>query len=338
MKKWWMSWVSFWAEPDQADAMAIFRILMSLTLLQLWFTELWTGAGQGIYTSFEHGGLAPKGAAPDWLMALGGATDGAIVAILWVAVALTLALLAGVGGWITPLLLGQWTIMIFGLHSGTGGGHDRLITNGLWLLVFAQSHRTWSLSARLKTGQWAPVVEVPAWPRRLMIFQIILMYFLTGINKQGSAWFASGDYRALYDTFLLPSWSKYDMTWIGDIFPFLQLSTIAAWWWEAGFLALLFWYWAKRTDGKLGRLAKRYDLRIPLLVTGLFVHTSLWIIMNLGPFSPITIAFYAAFLTPEDVNGIRKRLGLSTGPAHGSEVSDRELGVEELPSGQKGHA
>ena len=64
-------------------------------------------------------------------------------------------------------------------------GDDRLLTNALWLLVLSRSTATLSLDCRLRTGQWVSSVLVPAWPRYLALYQLVLVYGTTGLQKLG---------------------------------------------------------------------------------------------------------------------------------------------------------
>jgi hypothetical protein len=302
--KTWRRFVDWCAEDEPADALAWFRIAVALTCLWTWYTPLASEAWR-VFVDESHGGMARDGFGAWWWASVGGSTPSNVFALLLAAAASSVALALGVGGRWMALLSGQLAVAIFALHPGTGGGHDRLITNGLWLLFLSGAHRSWSLPVRLRTGRWRdPEARVLSWPRRMAIWQVLIMYVLTGLQKQGTAWAAEGDYRALYDTFLLPSWSKFDMTWVAHVFPVLQLSTIVAWWWESLFFLLIFWYWFRQpswSGWRVHRWSHAWDLRVPFLALGVVTHGVLWIAMDLGPFSPMTFAFYLCFWTEADL-------------------------------------
>lgn len=302
----WAGWVALWSDRETADSLALFRILMGLTLMGTWAGVLHSGAASEVMVAAAHGGLAPAGRGPAWFQALGGATETGAPALLMVAFALSAALTLGVGGRWTALLLGQVSLAVFHLHPGTGGGHDRLITNALWLLVLSEAHTSWSLPHKLRTGSWRNPALVPAWPRQLLVYQLVLMYTLTGIDKQGPAWGPAEDYRALYYTFLLPSWARGDMTWIASVFPLTQLAGAIAWWWEALWFVLGLNLVARRARPASPaplRWLGSVDLRPPFVALGVITHGSLWWFMNLGPFTPVTLAYYVCLYTPEELRG-----------------------------------
>jgi hypothetical protein len=217
---------------------------------------------------------------------------------------LAVALLVGVGGRVTALALGQVCMVAFAMHPGTGGGHDRLITNGLWLLVLTSGTATWSLDAKIRTQSWTDHTRISCLGRRLAVFQLVIMYTWTGVQKQGVGWSARGDYRALYDAFLLPTWARWDMTWVSEVFMLTQIGTVVAWWWELLWIVLglaLLARHAAFAHTWWGRLALRWDVRVPFVALGIITHGILWVVMNLGPFSPVTFTFYLALIRHDDV-------------------------------------
>jgi hypothetical protein len=197
----------------------------------------------------------------------------------------------GLGGRAPIFILLQLWLAIIAIHPTTGGGHDRLFSNGLWLLVLGPSTATMSLDCRLRSGSWVDLTPVPAWTRYLLVLQLVLMYTVTGLAKQGPSWGAAEDYRALYYSLLLPSWQKMDLTWIAHVFPLTQLGTIVAWWWEASWGLVLLWFLMRARRPSHPGVA-RYDVRALYVGVGLVTHGVLWFTMNLGPFSAITMAYY----------------------------------------------
>ncbi len=306
MKRWWSRWSELVAEEELPDAMAAFRVMVGLVVFGTALTPLLTGVDL-LFVADEHGGLAPNGRGPALWLWLGGSTPGAIRALFVSMLLGSVAVITGIGGRWASLVLGQLCLVYFSLHPGTGGGHDRLITNALWLLFLSGAHTSWALPVRWRTGAWRSMGKILAWPRRAAVFQLILMYTLTGFQKQGDAWTVEGDFRAVYDTMLLPSWSRWDLVGVADVFWLTQVSTIVAWWWEALWFVLLFWYALLRPSWRgtrSGRLARRFDLRVPFVVLGLITHGILWLTSNLGPFTPVTFAFYLCMWTELDTRRV----------------------------------
>jgi hypothetical protein len=311
MSRLWQGIVAFWAEREHPAPLAAFRIALGLVVLHTWWSVWWHEVGP-LYVAEKLGGFAPDNAAPAWLEAMGGASPQAVDALVWSGMALSALLVIGWGGRVVPLVLGQICMVLFALHSGTGGGHDRLITNGMWMLVLGDGTATWSIDAWRRTGAWSNAMPISSLARRLGVFQLVVMYTLTGLQKQGKAWMASGDYRAVYDTLQLPSWRQGDNTWAADFLWLSQISTIIAWWWETLWVLLGVALLLRHTafeHTRLGRLARAFDLRPIFVFLGLVTHGFLWITMNLGPFTAVTFAFYLCLITDEDVARWRGRRG-----------------------------
>lgn len=310
MTRAWRWWVAFWSEREAPEVLALFRVLVGLVIASTFGDMLVQGVAVPLLAGTSHGGMAPDGAGPTWLAWVGGNTATTIPWLVGAAAGGGLLLSAGVGGRVLPLLLGQLCIALFAIHPGTGGGHDRLITNALWLMVLGPATATWSIDARWRTGAWSDPTPIPALARRLAVWQLVYMYTLTGLQKSGPAWSSSGGYRALYDTFLLPSWARYDLRGVvGHVEGLLQVSTAVAWWWESLWLALGAWLllrhtslaqtrWGERVQ-RLDRLV-RLDVRVPFVVLGVITHGVLAVLMNLGPFSAITLAWYVTLWSADD--------------------------------------
>ncbi len=308
----WHAWVAVTRETEDARPLAAVRVLVAATVLGTLLLAQ-QDAGLALLTAAEHGGIAPDGRGPAWFVALGGATPLGVRALLAAGGGLAALLLVGWGGRLVPLLLGQVCLAVFALHPGTGGGHDRVITNALWLLTLAPSTATWSIDAWRRHGRLAPDVQVGAWGRRLVLFQLVVLYTLTGLEKQGAAWTAAGGYRAVYDSLLLPTWARFDLSgalaeaaWF--VGPGLAFATWLTWWWEVGWAGLGLWLlarWWRDRSGVARRPGRRFDLRAPFIAVGLLVHGTLWMLLNLGPFSPITLALYPALFKGDRASWVR---------------------------------
>ena len=120
-----------------------------------------------------------------------------------------------------------------------------------------------------------------------------------------------GGWSALYYSLLLPSWARFDMTWIAWVYPLTQAATAATWLWEATFplLLLCFWHRATRTrGGRLRQLSNRLDLRSAYVLMGVFVHVGIWATMNVGPFSWASLAYYLCLYHHDEWARLGRRL------------------------------
>ena len=309
----WASWVGMWAHREAGTVLALARILCGLVILWTLGDMLRTDTVMATWVHVDHGGMKPL---PNkhWLVtAMGGTTPGVVYTLMAVAMGAGAVLVLGLP-WLTQpaaLLANQTCVALFSIHSDAGGGHDRLIVNLLWLLVFARSAQTLSVSARWRTGRWLDPTAVPAWPRYLMVVQLCLVYGATGIQKLGAEWFPWGGLDAVYRSLLLPSWYRFELAWIAWIYPLTQASTFVSWWWETTFPLILLTFWWRRTrtrPGRLRALSNRLDPRVIYGLLGLIMHGSLQVAMNLGPFSAITLTYYVALWHPDEWARLGRRL------------------------------
>ncbi|MCB9779557.1 MAG: HTTM domain-containing protein [Alphaproteobacteria bacterium] len=305
----WARIVARIAHKEPATPLALFRIAMGLSVLYTLLPMLRDDVVRLVWMDRAYGGfrtLTPH----HWLLdAVGGASDASVTVLVGAAVVTGVLLIIGLGGRVTAFAALQLMIALFEINSGSGGGHDRLHTNGLWLLVLAPSTATLSLDCWITskgilarsdrkdatTRSFLSTRPVAAWPRYVAVFQLVLVYGTTGLQKLGQEWMPWGDFRALYYAILAPSWQRYPTDWVADLYPLTQVGTAVTWLWEVGapLLLLAFWYRATRDrPGFLRRLSNRIDLRSIYLAIGAFFHISLWLMMNLGPFSLVTMSFY----------------------------------------------
>ena len=207
-----------------------------------------------------------------------------------------LSIICGLGSRVTALIAIQSFSALFGLLPGSGGGHDRLITNALWILVLAPSDSTLSVTQKVKSGQWVSKAPVVAWPRYLAIYQLALMYTCTGIQKLGAEWWPMGSYLAVYYAVLIPYWARADWAeWVSSWPILTQIGSFITWLWESTWWLVLVHFYFRKTHSKTGRIRRFFhavDIRRLYILIGIIMHTAVAITMNLGPFSAITMSYY----------------------------------------------
>ena len=186
-----------------------------------------------------------------------------------------------------------------------------LIPPGI-LLLFSSANAALSLDCRRRTGAWINGSPEPAWPRYLLVFQLLVIYGATGIQKMSHTWTPLGGYSALYWVFQDPTWRRFDMTWSASVYPLLQLGTALTWHWEISAPLLVLYYYAKRTENEGGRLRRwltRWDLRKPFAALGIALHFGILAFLNVGPFSFISLAYYLLLLRPAELEAVLARCG-----------------------------
>ena len=165
---------------------------------------------------------------------LGGANPTVINSLFWGSVSLASLMALGLGGRVVIFCLSVSYYGLIALNYEISGGFDLMFTNGLWILAFSSCTKTWSLDSLIKNKRWSSDAVISAWPRYLLIFQLLLIYFATGIQKVSPNWTPGGGYRALYWALSDPSWYKIDPNfWSHPLTYFLtQVGTAVTWHWE----------------------------------------------------------------------------------------------------------
>ena len=321
----WRRWVCFLSRKEVGTSLALFRILVGLsvcvTIGSVWSAGLvdmlWYDVSEGGYRNFWS--EARDAYAAPWLVRLMG---GPVPQVVWSLVlanfALGVLLILGLGGRLTAFMTLQGTLALLDLNTHTGGSYDALLQNALWLLVLSPSTVTLSLDCRIRNGTWWNDCPVMAWPRYLVVFQIILVYFSTGLQKVSSYWVPGGEMSALYYIMQQPSWQRFDMSFLAHVYPLTQGATLMTWCWEV--LAPLWWIafvfsMSKENKSRLARVMGRYRVRLVFALIGVVFHILLFIFMNLGPFSIISLSFYACLVHPHEyrewygrVRNMRRRI------------------------------
>jgi hypothetical protein len=157
----------------------------------------------------------------------------------------------------------------------------------------------------MKTGSiWGDGQQVPAWPRHLIVVQLVLMYFMAGIQKFGVAWTPFGSYSALFLILQDPAIANADYSWLAapPWYQFTQLSTFVTILWEYASPVILWSFWCRHTADRGGRI-RMFTLRYPphLIWAGIGVvfHFGIAISLDLGIFPWAMLATYAAFIHPD---------------------------------------
>ncbi len=315
----WSAWVALLSRREVGTSLALFRVAVGLCVVLLLGSVVAADLVGVIWVDAADGGY--RDLTGNWLVqALGGPTRAVMWRLTVGGIAGGVLLAAGLGGRVVALLTLQLLIATTSVNGQATGSYDILLTNALWLLVLADSTATLSVDCRVTQGQWTSARTVPAWPRYLGIFQLFLMYWMTGLQKVSAYWTPGGGFSALYYILQQPTWQRTDMRWVAHVYPLTQVATALTWAWEVGAPLLLLAYWWRDTADRPGRmraLANRFDLRLAYVGLGLIFHLSVAALMNVGPFSWVSLAYYACLFTPEEVArfGARARARRAVSPS-----------------------
>ena len=307
----WAAWVALLSRREVGTPLALFRIALGLCVVGMLLGLVARGVIEPLWLDRAYGGYRALGDG-NWLVErLGGPKPGVVWPLVWAAIGSGTLLTLGLGGRWPALATLLLTASLTDLNSHTGGSYDELLENGLWLCFLSSGTQTLSLDCRIRTGSWLSADTVPAWPRWLVIFQLVLCYWTTGLQKVSAHWVPGGGFSALYYIFQQPTWQRFDMQWVAYVYPFTQIGTAVSWFWEvlAPLWLLAYFYRDTRTrPGRVRALFNAWDLRTIYAVTGIVFHLALLIFMDVGPFSPITLAFYTCLWSPDEWRAFARRL------------------------------
>ena len=304
--------MALWARQEPAESLALMRILLSLCILSMLAVDI--PMRTLLWVDQAHGGMREIGEGVRLMAWLGGHTPAIVDGVLAGATISAVLLLLGVLPRLSALVCLQ-LLLALASSGQPGGSQEYLVSNGLWLLVFARSDATLSLTARIRTGQWRPRVEIPAWPRYLGILQLILVYHSAGIQKVSAFWLPGGELSALYYVLNQVSWYRWDLSemWV-SLYPLTQLATLSVWCFEVSaplLLVVLYFRTTRTRPGRLRALCNRLPLRSAFALFGLGMHAGIMLLMAVGAFSALSLSFYPCLFHPDEVRrGIRAARGM----------------------------
>lgn len=303
-------WVALWDRREGAEPQAMVRILLSLVILADWIQIGRLQLVRALFAPEPLGGMGrPLHREPAlWLYSLlppESAADIGYGAVIVLTVMVGLGLLTRLSAAALVLVMAQLAMAL----SAADRGIDMLIRNMLLLLVFSHSHRVWSLDAliwrRRAGGQ-----QVPAWPRYLIVMQLVILYFTAGVQKVSSAWTPFGGFSALYIAMRDPAFAVFPPPLLETLYPLTQALTAGslAWEWAAPSLLLALWFRDSRTrSGRLRSSFNRLRYRDGYLLIGACFHLGTAVSLQLGIFPWAVLALYPACFHPDEVRSLLRR-------------------------------
>jgi len=317
----WRRLVELTSAKEDGLSFAIFRALIGVCLLATVGTVVAHGLVPIIWIDREWGGYRSLGDR-SWLVTLlGGPRPEAVWLVIATALVSGVALTIGLGGRITALVASQSWLALSLLNGHCGGSYDELLSNALWLLVLGPCTRTLSLDSRIRTGRWLSAEPIGKWARYLVVFQLVVVYCSTGSQKLSAYWTPVGGFSALYYILQQPSWQRTDMSFLAYVYPLTQVATATTWMWELTSPLLLVSMWLRAhpdRGGRVRRFLTRIDYRIPFCIVGVGMHLGIQALMNVGPFSFVSLSYYVAIWRPDEIAAVARRLGSLARGAHNS--------------------
>lgn len=296
--------VDLTSRRETGESLAAFRIAIGLVLVVTVLSVIGPGMVDVLWVDAAYGGMRRLPVTPlvGWL---GGARPEVIHPLVQGTLVGAICVTLGLGGRFAAFLTLQGYGALTGLNWTATGGYDGMLLNALWLLVLGNGSATWSLDALIREGRLSSERWVHAWPRYLIIFQLVVVYTATGWQKISAWWTPAGGYKALYWVLVEPTWRRgWDPSLAGFLDPLLRVATAVTWHWECLAPLLLYFLWLRRTAGRGGwlrRASNRLDLRTWWLAIGVVLHLGIIVLLDVGPFSFVSVAYYVTAFTPSEV-------------------------------------
>lgn len=293
----WRAWVALLDRREDATALAVCRILAAFTLFHHLAATWLSGAYAMVWLDVDLGGMRRVNASLlDWV---GGPSPAAVHATM--AAGLIAAVLLGAGVYTRASAVVAWLAFrtLVGLNDHSGGSSDELLVNVLFVLLFSGCGNALSFDARVR-GKTAPV---PAWPRYVLIGQLVLMYWMTALQKVSAGWIPGGSLDALWFILQQATWQRRSMEWMAPLYPLTQLGTAVTWIFEQAAPLLLLSFFFRDTADRHGRVRSwfnRTDFRTKYLAVGLVLHLGIWAALEVGPFLGTVLALYACCFHPDE--------------------------------------
>lgn len=323
----WNRLVAFWDARETGESMALLRIGAGLTVFATMVLLIYREIPDVIWVDFKDGGYRSLGAGQHLVRRLGGPSPGLTWTLVWTACISSVFVTLGLFGRVSIFVLLVSYLNLHRLNGETSGSSDIVITNALWMLLLTRATVTWSVDCYIKNRRWSSDELITAWPRYLLILQIVLLYGTTGIQKVSAYWLPIGGWSALYYILQQPTWGRFDHSWAAYVFPLTQIGTLVTWLWEAGApLLLLVLYYRNTADrpGRLRRWFNRWDLRWVWAVIGITMHLMILVFMVVGPFSPITLSLYFCVFRPAEWRAWLGKLGQRLGRGSNAPAVDED--------------
>lgn len=312
-------WVQFWDAREGPESLALVRIGVGLVVLwdMAWVARL--DLIEALWAPIEAGGIGPASHA-DPICAfyrVFGASPTSAYALFSIATLSALGLSLGWFSRTSALVLLLASGQLAQLSPAADRGIDTLLRNVLLVLACSGAGACFSLDARRKRSAAAPR-SVPAWPRYLLIVQLVILYFSAGMLKQSPPWTSIGGYYALYKVLQQPHYARFSLPheFLAALYPLLQLATLLTLVFERLAIALPLLLWLRRTRERGGRLrsllngSRLLEIWIALGVT---FHLGLAFGLELGIFPWGCLALYPALARPERVRSLAAALMLRIG-------------------------
>ncbi|HEX5656417.1 MAG TPA: HTTM domain-containing protein, partial [Polyangiales bacterium] len=285
---------------------ALVRILLGAVVLWDLYTVGRLHLVQVLWAPVEEGGLGPASYSEPliWFYQRYGVTTHTTYWLYGLTLAAAAMLMLGLFSRFSALALLLLYAQLETLSPDADRGIDTLLRDVMCILVFSRAGATMSLDALLWQKKFFSDRLVPAWPRFLIIAQLVILYFFAGLAKDAASWSWGGGYVALFYVLHEPHHIRFVIPHEALViaYPLTQMGTLTTVLWErcSIFVPLLKWLRNTRErDTKWHRWANKLRLLEVWVSTGIFFHLMLALLLALGIFPWGCLALYPALARPD---------------------------------------
>ncbi|CAN5784861.1 hypothetical protein BH11MYX2_BH11MYX2_38100 [soil metagenome] len=313
MKRWWDTWVALWDRREPATAMAIVRILVGICLVCDIANSYHGGVVDAVFSSSA--GYARH--ADGWATWFFGADPGPL--LVNISMVLAVCILLGIA---TPIALVGYSLVgaqLADIGPYSDHGVFPLLRIACVLLAFGRAGNTWSVDAWGSAWIGRPLATiVPAWPRYLLMAQLVWVYASGGQNKSSSMWGPLGGFRAIENIVTDPSVARFAPGWVAPFTIIARMATAATIAFEVCAPIYLIAYYFDATGGRdnwprARRVFALLRIRWIWIFLGACFHVGIAVTLHLEIFPWGMLALYPALLRPEELEAIvgwmRRKLG-----------------------------
>lgn len=301
-------WIELWSEREPPALLAAIRMLVALVLLWDFAIIGLHDLAPWLWAPPSAGGLAPFDpmSPPLFYRVFPARPESA--RLLWLGLCAS-SLCLGIGLFtrssaVAFVILYTQSALI---NPEADRAIDRAIRTVVVLLALSACGRVWSMDAKRQTGSFRGVaVPASAWPRYLILGQLVLLYCAAGLAKSGTTWYPWGGYNALYLILQDPIHAAWDFSWLSAGLPYFatRVGTALTHLWELGAPIVLVAAHYRRTrerPGRWRRLFNRLPVRNVYVLIGVVFHLTLAATLRLGIFPFAMLAFFPAFFRPQEL-------------------------------------
>ncbi|HEV8550134.1 MAG TPA: hypothetical protein VGQ57_13915 [Polyangiaceae bacterium] len=297
-------WVRFWDQREAPQSLALVRILVGSVLLgDLLWALVWQVVPLVWGPPPFAAGLGYEAVPPALVIRVFGPSLHAAWAAYGLAVVACVLFVGGVAYRVTSWLLVFAMVELWALQP-IGDSIDSLLRIVLPVLAVSGAGSAWSFDAWLTRRRGRAVSEtVPAWPRYLIVLQVLWLYISAGHQRDPRTW-GPPRFSAIGNVLGDPHFARFTPGSLAVFYPLQRAGTLATMVFELSAPLYLLWLWFARNPqrgGRFGAWARRARLRWIWLIMGIFLHSGIALSMKIGLFPFGILALYAAFLHPGEL-------------------------------------